>query len=742
MRHPRLHMGAVVVALAYMLFACFCAPGHAQTTYTPDSHSRGGNSVTRSGQTVNGAFAQFTCPGPGPCSTVGPGVLPITTVGSLVLIQSKILSAAAASVTFSNIPSGYQDLVLVVNGRVSDSAAAEHLDLQFNGDAGSNYLWQQVNGNGSTAGANGNGSSAVTSLVPCNIPGATAPSNDSGSCEISVPSYAATTFNKQVYSVAGYRSATGSAGSTAWVGTGSWESTAAVTSLTATDDGGGNWNAGSTFAIYGRGGNNVTVNPQPGLPLICEVVTSGSQASVTVGGGTGSCPTLPQSYRDVLVVVSGRATTSASNDNVEVQFNGDTGANYNAQVVQGANTTASAAQNNGQTSGYFGAISAATATANFSGYSAITVSNYAGTTFQKSWAGVDQAPLTTGASGLQTQTVGGRWNSTAAITALKVFIASGNFVDGSVVDVYGIGGGPAANLPLIPPQGRLTLTSGVPVMTSDVTGATTIYYAPYQGAMLPVGGIEYTAGQLSFALNTTAHTSGNLYDIGAYNNAGTIALCTSPAWTNSTTRSAAISQTNGIWYNTASLTCGLSGSSSTTTIAPGQWSYLGTFETSANGQTGVSLRPAAASGGAGAFIYLWNAYNRRPATAISRDNKNTWTPSNGSFAARDASTTNRVTVVDGLAQTTIDGSLGETVAGTNDVYQGIDLDSTTAVPDCVGQGGSVGNGENPGGACSWYPQLGLHYYQAVEGCTGACTASGAGGLSSAPIAWLLVGGDF
>jgi len=33
----------------------------------------------------------------------------------------------------------------------------------------------------------------------------------------------------------------------------------------------------------------------------------------------------------------------------------------------------------------------------------------------------------------------------------------------------------------VPPGGRLTLTSGTPVTTSDVTAATSVYYTPYVG---------------------------------------------------------------------------------------------------------------------------------------------------------------------------------------------------------------------------------------------------------------------
>src|SRR3954467_15935764 len=36
------------------------------------------------------------------------------------------------------------------------------------------------------------------------------------------------------------------------------------------------------------------------------------------------------------------------------------------------------------------------------------------------------------------------------------------------------------------PQGRLTLTSATPVTTTDVTGATTIYYALHKGNHIPL----------------------------------------------------------------------------------------------------------------------------------------------------------------------------------------------------------------------------------------------------------------
>ena len=39
---------------------------------------------------------------------------------------------------------------------------------------------------------------------------------------------------------------------------------------------------------------------------------------------------------------------------------------------------------------------------------------------------------------------------------------------------------------LLPPQGRLTLQSATPVMTTTQSAKTTIYYTPYQGDTLPL----------------------------------------------------------------------------------------------------------------------------------------------------------------------------------------------------------------------------------------------------------------
>ena len=67
-------------------------------------------------------------------------------------LQSITLNASATSLTFTNIPQTYTDLVLVqsVKGVGSSSSGQTEPDIYFNGDTSSNYSLTQILGNGSS----------------------------------------------------------------------------------------------------------------------------------------------------------------------------------------------------------------------------------------------------------------------------------------------------------------------------------------------------------------------------------------------------------------------------------------------------------------------------------------------------------------------------------------------------------------------------------------------------------------
>lgn len=95
---------------------------------------------------------------------------------------------------------------------------------------------------------------------------------------------------------------------------------------------------------------------------------------------------------------------------------------------------------------------------------------------------------------------------------------------------------------------RLTLTSGVPVTTADVTGASTVYLTPYKGNQVAL----YTGARWLLHSLTEIHldlaglTAGKNYDVFLHNASGTLTLSLSSAWTDDTTRADALAYQDGV----------------------------------------------------------------------------------------------------------------------------------------------------------------------------------------------------
>lgn len=116
------------------------------------------------------------------------------------------------------------------------------------------------------------------------------------------------------------------------------------------------------------------------------------------------------------------------------------------------------------------------------------------------------------------------------------------------------------------PGGRLTLTTGVPVTTSDVTAATTVYYTPYVHNVISLwDGANWkniNFSEVSLALGTL--TSSKPYDVFAYLSGGALAL-EMLAWTDGTTRATGVSYQDGRLCKTGNKTRLLLGTFYTTT---------------------------------------------------------------------------------------------------------------------------------------------------------------------------------
>jgi hypothetical protein len=143
---------------------------------------------------------------------------------------------------------------------------------------------------------------------------------------------------------------------------------------------------------------------------------------------------IPATYTDLVVKISGRYDQSSDNA-VYLRFNGNTGANYSYRYLFGSGSAANSASGSADTLANAGIAVASSYTASTFSNSEIYIPNYAGSTAKSFSAdNVQENNATTAFSTL----VAGLWNQTAAITTIRLFPASGNFVQYSTATLYGI----------------------------------------------------------------------------------------------------------------------------------------------------------------------------------------------------------------------------------------------------------------------------------------------------------------
>jgi hypothetical protein len=165
-----------------------------------------------------------------------------------VALQTQTLASAASSVTFNSIPQGYTDLVLVssVLGQTSTSYIPK---ITLNNDSGSNYSNTWLYGTGSSAGSGRTSNAAYMYLGQLNGYMTTG-SPDTFITQLL--NYSNTTTYKTMLS----RGNDASAGVDSTVGL--YRSTSAISRVDISLLSGTNFQAGSTFSLYG-----VAAQPQP-----------------------------------------------------------------------------------------------------------------------------------------------------------------------------------------------------------------------------------------------------------------------------------------------------------------------------------------------------------------------------------------------------------------------------------------------------------------------------------------------
>lgn len=200
-------------------------------------------------------------------------------------------------------------------------------------------------------------------------------------------------------------------------------------------------------------------------------------------------------------------------------------------------------------------------------------------------------------------------------------------------------------------QGRLTLTTGVPVTTSDVTGATTIYFTPYTGNLITLyDGTRwnlYTFTERSLALGTL--TADRPYDVFLYDNAGTLTL-EFTAWTSFNTRATALTTQDGIYVKSGATTR----------------RYLGTFYTTSTTTTEDS--GGGTTSQVGGKRHLWNYYNRVPRSLAVIDTTNSWTYTTSAWRSANNTTNNKVEYIVGIVEDAVHATLAAAYQVANGAY--------------------------------------------------------------------------
>lgn len=176
---------------------------------------------------------------------------------SMYPIASYVVSGSSTTTfSFTNIPQNFTHLQIRAswNAQVNTSGNSAH--MQFNSDSAANYSYHYLLGTGSGVVGGGTGGSNV--ILFSNYPWVSGSSSAyTASSIMEILDYSNTSKTKVAKISNGYDTGTGIQGS--WMFSGAWYNTAAITSITLTSPGSGNYFTNSSrFDLYGISTSSAT----------------------------------------------------------------------------------------------------------------------------------------------------------------------------------------------------------------------------------------------------------------------------------------------------------------------------------------------------------------------------------------------------------------------------------------------------------------------------------------------------
>lgn len=290
--------------------------------------------------------------------------------------------------------------MVTVNGLAS--SGTPNILVRLNSDTGSNYNYQTLKGASSTASAAR--SNSQTSLL-MGILSSTA--NEFSGGEILIPDALSTRSHKSGVTFTGQNE------DNVHAITSRWADTSAITSVTV-------FPSSSTFAA----GTVIE------LWVVDESFAIDEQ--ILSADGTFSVTGIAAQDGDIVCIGNVRSDRSALNDESELEFNGDTAANYVVQVLEGDTSSALAST---ASLPFMGRCSAASADSDAFGALVAQVTNYSDGSNDRAYIAL--AGYHGSSSSSEVRSYAGRWNDTTAINSLLVHPTTGtNYVSDSMLSTY------------------------------------------------------------------------------------------------------------------------------------------------------------------------------------------------------------------------------------------------------------------------------------------------------------------
>ena len=139
---------------------------------------------------------------------------------------------------------------------------------------------------------------------------------------------------------------------------------------------------------------------------------------------------IPQTYTDLVLLISARTDFSTGAVQGLISFNSDT-SNFSSRYLLGSGSAASS----GTLARYIGQSQPSTYTANTFTNKSVYIPNYTSST-SKSYS-VDSVEENNATLAYQ-DIVAGLWTGTSAISSIQIGLSGGNYVAGSTISLYGI----------------------------------------------------------------------------------------------------------------------------------------------------------------------------------------------------------------------------------------------------------------------------------------------------------------